>query len=89
MPLFFELLGIFIVVNRVLGDELLSSSHDVDISHRLIKALQVTHMLLCTAVIYVSGWEQIVLLRPHVMGFNDFHWELIKNANVFILNLAA
>lgn len=23
------------------------------------------------------------------MGFNDFHWELIKNANVFILNLAA
>ena len=76
-------------MNRVLSDELLSSSHDVDISHRLIKTLQVTHMLLCTAVIYVSGREQIVLLRSHVMGFNDFHWELIKNANVFILNLAA
>jgi len=77
MPLFFELLGIFIVMNRVLGDELLSSSHDVDISHRLIKALQVTHVLLRTAVIKGRGRQQIVLLRPHVVGFYDFHWELI------------
>jgi hypothetical protein len=57
MPLFFELLVIFIVMNRVLSDELLSPSHDIDIRHRLIEALQVTHMLLSAAVVNGSGWE--------------------------------
>jgi hypothetical protein len=79
VPLFFELLRVFIVMDRVLCDEvLLSPSHDViDICHGLIKALQVTHMLLSAAIVKGSGREQIVLLRPHVVSFNDFHWEFI------------
>jgi hypothetical protein len=78
MALFFELLRVFIVMDRVLSDKvLLSPSHDIDICHRLIKALQVTHMLLSAAIVNGGGREQIVLLRPHIVSFNDFYWEFI------------
>jgi hypothetical protein len=78
VALFFELLRVFIVMDRVLSDKvLLAPSHDIDICHRLIKALQVTHMLLSAAIVKGGGRKQIVLLRPHIVGFNDFHWEFI------------
>lgn len=76
-------------MNWVLSDELLPSSHNVDIRHRLIKALQIAYILLRATVVIDISREQIILLRPQIVGFNDLHWELIKDANIFILNLAA
>ena len=47
---FLKLFWVFIEVNRILCNKLLSTTQDVNVGHRLIKAMQVSNMLLCSIV---------------------------------------
>ncbi len=85
---FLKLFWVFIEVNRILCNKLLSTTQDVNVGHRLIKAMQVSNMLLCS-IVWSGTEEQIVLLGTQVMCFDYFDWKFIKNANILIFNLAA
>jgi hypothetical protein len=37
----------------------------------------------------ISREEKIVLLRSHVMSFDDINWEFIKDAYILVFDLTA